>query len=73
MSGQFTNSQSADGAYLTCISTFLLSSLFKMGENVQGTFVSEKISKIRWQHGDFTEAKNFLTGSWDNPVRFGHT
>ncbi|XP_067207554.1 nucleoporin Nup43 [Linepithema humile] len=39
-----------------------------MGENVQGTFVSEKISKIRWQHGDFTEARNFLTGSWDNPV-----
>lgn len=44
-----------------------------MGENVQGTFVSEKISKIRWQHGDFTEARNFLTGSWDNSVRFGHT
>jgi len=41
-----------------------------MGENVQGTFVSEKISKIRWQFGNFVEAKNFLTGSWDNPVRF---
>lgn len=39
-----------------------------MDENVQGTFVSEKISKMRWQHRDFTEAKNFLTGSWDNPV-----
>ncbi|XP_020283292.1 nucleoporin Nup43 [Pseudomyrmex gracilis] len=39
-----------------------------MAENVQGTFVSEKISKIRWQYDDFAEAKNFLTGSWDNPV-----
>lgn len=40
-----------------------------MSENVQGTFISEKISKIRWQHGNLTEAKHFLTGSWDNPVR----
>jgi len=40
-----------------------------MSENVQGTFVSEKISKIRWQHADFTEARYFLTGSWDNPVK----
>jgi len=36
---------------------------------MQGTFVSEKISKIRWQHADFTEARYFLTGSWDNPVK----
>lgn len=42
-----------------------------MSENVQGTFVSEKISKIRWQRADFTEAKHFLTGSVDNPVRRG--
>lgn len=39
-----------------------------MGENIQGTFTSEKISKIRWKHEDFTEAKSFLTGSWDNPA-----
>ncbi|KAG7190344.1 hypothetical protein KM043_006457 [Ampulex compressa] len=39
-----------------------------MGENIQGTFVSEKISKIRWKHEDFSEAKTFLTGTWDNPV-----
>ncbi|KZC10530.1 PREDICTED: nucleoporin Nup43 [Dufourea novaeangliae] len=39
-----------------------------MSENVQGTFVSEKIFKIRWKHEDFEEASNFLTGSWDDPV-----
>lgn len=40
-----------------------------MGDvNIQGTFVSEKIAKIRWKREDFTEAKSFLTGSWDNPV-----
>ncbi|XP_034952002.1 pre-mRNA-splicing factor ATP-dependent RNA helicase DHX15 isoform X2 [Chelonus insularis] len=38
-----------------------------MAENIQGTFTSEKISKIRWKREDFTEAKSFLTGSWDNP------
>lgn len=35
---------------------------------MQGTFVSEKISKIRWRPEDFAEAANFLTGSWDDPV-----
>ncbi|KAK0094826.1 hypothetical protein PV326_009889 [Microctonus aethiopoides] len=39
-----------------------------MGENIQGTFTSEKISKIRWKREDFSEAKSFITGSWDNPV-----
>lgn len=39
-----------------------------MSENVQGTFVSEKISKIRWKHADFEDAINFITGSWDDPV-----
>ncbi|XP_011301967.1 nucleoporin Nup43 [Fopius arisanus] len=39
-----------------------------MGENIQGTFTSEKISKIRWRRENFTEAKSFITGSWDNPI-----
>lgn len=39
-----------------------------MTENVQGTFVSKKISKIRWKPEDFAEPNNFLTGSWDDPV-----
>ncbi|XP_053977498.1 nucleoporin Nup43 [Hylaeus volcanicus] len=38
-----------------------------MSENVQGTFVSEKVSKIRWRPENFEEANNFLTGSWDDP------
>lgn len=41
-----------------------------MSENVQGTFVSEKISKIRWKHEDFEDATNFITGSWDDPVGY---
>lgn len=44
-----------------------------MSENVQGTFVSEKISKIRWKHEDFEDATNFITGSWDDPVRLTPT
>ena len=44
-----------------------------MSENVQGTFVSEKISKIRWKHEDFEDATNFITGSWDDPVRLSST
>ncbi|XP_011495665.1 PREDICTED: nucleoporin Nup43 [Ceratosolen solmsi marchali] len=39
-----------------------------MTENVQGTFVSEKISKIRWRHEQFSDAKHFVTGSWDDAV-----
>lgn len=37
-------------------------------QHVQGKFVSEKISKIRWQNEPFADTKTFLTGSWDNPV-----
>ncbi|OXU27468.1 hypothetical protein TSAR_011206 [Trichomalopsis sarcophagae] len=35
-------------------------------QSIQGTFVSEKISKVRWKHEDFTDANYFLTGSWDD-------
>lgn len=31
---------------------------------INGTFISEKISKIRWQPEQYTESTNFLTGSW---------
>ena len=34
----------------------------------QGKFVSEKISKIRWKHESYSDAKYFLTGSWDDIV-----
>lgn len=33
---------------------------------VQGTFVSQKISKIRWIAEDYVETKCFFTGSWDD-------
>ncbi|XP_012283346.1 nucleoporin Nup43 [Orussus abietinus] len=39
-----------------------------MSESMHGTFISEKVSKIRWKREDFTEAKTFVTGSWENPV-----
>ncbi|XP_023945153.2 nucleoporin Nup43 [Bicyclus anynana] len=36
--------------------------------NVQGTFVSQKINKIRWIPEEYVETKNFFTGSWDDDV-----
>lgn len=36
--------------------------------DVQGTFVSQKISKIRWIAEDYVETKCFFTGSWDDDV-----
>lgn len=37
-----------------------------MSQNVHGTFVSEKISKIRWRPDQFENSQSFVTGSWDN-------
>lgn len=34
--------------------------------DVQGTFVSQKINKIRWIPEDYVETKHFFTGSWDD-------
>ncbi|XP_014236487.1 nucleoporin Nup43 [Trichogramma pretiosum] len=39
-----------------------------MADSVQGTFVSEKISKLRWKHEDFADARYFVSGTWDDPV-----
>jgi len=36
---------------------------------VHGTFVGEKINKVRWKPEDLNESDIFLTGSWDNGVR----
>lgn len=36
------------------------------GSNVIGTFVSQKISKIRWIEEQYVEGNSFLTGSWEN-------
>ena len=33
---------------------------------VQGTFVSQKINKVRWIAEDYVETKCFFTGSWDD-------
>lgn len=33
---------------------------------VQGTFVSQKINKIRWIPEEYVETKCFFTGSWDD-------
>lgn len=32
---------------------------------VNGTFISEKLSKIRWLPEQYTSAESFVTGSWD--------
>ncbi|VVD02469.1 unnamed protein product [Leptidea sinapis] len=34
--------------------------------DLQGTFVSQKINKIRWIPEDYVETKHFFTGSWDD-------
>lgn len=39
-----------------------------MGDNIHGTFISEKTNKIRWKPEDLYESQSFLTGSWDNEV-----
>ncbi|XP_034838355.1 nucleoporin Nup43 [Maniola hyperantus] len=36
--------------------------------DVQGTFVSQKINKIRWIPEDYVDTKNFFTGSWDDEI-----
>lgn len=37
-----------------------------MSQNISGTFVSEKVSKIRWRPDPFNSSHSFVTGSWDN-------
>lgn len=37
-----------------------------MSHNVHGTFVSQKINKIRWRPDPFNNAHFFVTGSWDD-------
>lgn len=37
-----------------------------MSHNIHGTFVSEKISRIRWRPDVMNESHFFVTGSWDN-------
>ncbi|KAF5301006.1 hypothetical protein FQR65_LT08989 [Abscondita terminalis] len=37
-----------------------------MVQNVHGTFISEKINKVRWRPDPFNQSHSFLTGSWDN-------
>ncbi|XP_026286203.1 nucleoporin Nup43 [Frankliniella occidentalis] len=37
-----------------------------MDDRIQGTFISEKISKVRWKPESGFESYHFVTGSWDN-------
>ena len=37
-----------------------------MDDRVQGTFISEKVSKVRWKPENGFESHHFVTGSWDN-------
>lgn len=37
-----------------------------MSVEVQGTFVSQKISKVRWIPEEYVDTKCFFTGSWDD-------
>ncbi|EFA03069.1 nucleoporin Nup43 [Tribolium castaneum] len=37
-----------------------------MAHNIHGTFVSEKVNKIRWRPDFMNASHYFVTGSWDN-------
>ncbi|KAJ9595957.1 hypothetical protein L9F63_012850 [Diploptera punctata] len=37
-----------------------------MESKVHGTFVCEKINKVRWKPEDLIDSESFITGSWDN-------
>lgn len=39
-----------------------------MEDKVHGTFISEKVSKVRWKPENGFESHHFITGSWDNEV-----
>lgn len=39
-----------------------------MTQNVQGTFVSEKLNKIRWRPDIFDVCRSFISASWDNDI-----
>lgn len=39
-----------------------------MVDKVHGSFVGEKISKVRWKPEELIESDIFMTGSWDNEV-----
>lgn len=39
-----------------------------MSPGIQGTFVSEKVNRVRWVPEEHSESTSFLTGSWDNDV-----
>lgn len=37
-----------------------------MAQNIQGTFVSQKINKTRWRPDPFNNSHSFLSCSWDD-------
>ncbi|CAH0558752.1 unnamed protein product [Brassicogethes aeneus] len=37
-----------------------------MSHNLHGTFVSQKVNKIRWRPDSFNNSHFFITGSWDD-------
>ncbi|XP_045499127.1 nucleoporin Nup43 [Colias croceus] len=41
-----------------------------MSLEVDGTFVSQKINKIRWIPEEYVETKHFFTGSWDDDENY---
>lgn len=41
-----------------------------MVDNIHGTFISQKVNKVRWKPEVNLDSETFLTGSWDNEVSF---
>lgn len=39
-----------------------------MSDNIQGSYVSQKVSKVRWKPEGGLDSEVFVTGSWDDEV-----
>lgn len=39
-----------------------------MADNIHGSFISQKVNKVRWKPEGDLVSERFLTGSWDNDV-----
>lgn len=46
----------------------ILKETFIMSRNIHCTYISEKLSKIRWRPSTLNEPNSFVTASWDNHV-----
>lgn len=42
-----------------------------MADNIQGSYISQKVNKVRWKPEGISDSQTFVTGSWDDEVSYG--